>query len=47
MALNNEQLSKTRIWTKIDFNEINILELAKNLATSQYSINMSINHAFR
>ena len=32
--------------TKIDFNEINILELAKNLAISLSSISMSTCHAF-
>ena len=32
--------------TKIDFNEMNILELAKSLAISQSSINMSSCHAF-
>ena len=43
---NSWKFQENSFKTKIDFNEINILELAKDLAISQYSINMSKCHVF-
>ena len=43
---NSREILENLFKTKIDFNEINILELARNLAISQPSINMSICNAF-
>ena len=43
---NTREILENPFKTKIDFNEINTLELARNLAISQPSINVSICNAF-
>ena len=43
---NSRKFLENSFKTKIDFKEINILELTKSLAISETSINISIFHAF-
>ena len=43
---NSQKLLESSFKTKIYFNEINVLELSKNLAISQPSININICNAF-